>query len=252
LLVPGRPTDIPFSNTKITAKEIYPGSRILVVLNINKNKLGQVNYGTGKDVSDESVQDAGEDLDVKWYSSSYINVPLFIEPYVFPVLENWTVERTELPPAFSPNVPYRGLEEIHFPHGWADSNSSLYWTVSYLFRLAGKQPVNSAMLDKLLVTYYDGLIADNAVRRHIPADKLIAVNAHLALQPAMPGDRATYSGYIQSLDYFKQVPITLHCRIHVKPSTTATPLLIEVSRQDFKKRIWQTMDGMASVYSDRR
>jgi hypothetical protein len=34
------------------------------------------NYGTGKDVSDESIADAGEPLRVKWHNDSYVNVPL--------------------------------------------------------------------------------------------------------------------------------------------------------------------------------
>ena len=36
------------------------GSRLLVLLDVNKNQFAQVNYGSGKDVSDESVGDAGE------------------------------------------------------------------------------------------------------------------------------------------------------------------------------------------------
>jgi len=34
------------------------------------------NYGTGKDVSDESIADAGEPLRVKWHNDSYVNVPV--------------------------------------------------------------------------------------------------------------------------------------------------------------------------------
>jgi uncharacterized protein len=36
----------------------------------------QVNYGTGKDVSDETVADAGEPLSVKWLGDSFIEVPV--------------------------------------------------------------------------------------------------------------------------------------------------------------------------------
>jgi uncharacterized protein len=35
-----------------------------------------VNYGTGKDVSDESVADAGEPLTIDILSGSYIEIPL--------------------------------------------------------------------------------------------------------------------------------------------------------------------------------
>ncbi|MGZ3871941.1 MAG: hypothetical protein ACXVJD_03430 [Mucilaginibacter sp.] len=76
LLVAGAVTDIPFTHTKITARPPGKGSRILVVLNIIKNPLSQVNHGTGKDVSDESIAGCRHPAAGKWYSGSYIRVPL--------------------------------------------------------------------------------------------------------------------------------------------------------------------------------
>ena len=76
LLQPGKITAIPFSNTKVVSRQLSRGSRLLVVINVNKNRFCQVNYGTGKDVSDESIADAKTPLKVKWYNSSYIEVPV--------------------------------------------------------------------------------------------------------------------------------------------------------------------------------
>ena len=38
--------------------------------------MWQVNYGTGRDVSDESIKDAGEPLKIEIRSGSYLEVPL--------------------------------------------------------------------------------------------------------------------------------------------------------------------------------
>lgn len=76
LLQPGKITAIPFSNTKVVSRQLSRGSRLLVVINVNKNRFCQVNYGTGKDVSTESIADAKIPLKVKWYNSSYIEVPV--------------------------------------------------------------------------------------------------------------------------------------------------------------------------------
>jgi uncharacterized protein len=46
-----------------------------VLLDVDKNPFAQINYGTGKDVSDESIQDAGAPLAICWHSNSFINVP---------------------------------------------------------------------------------------------------------------------------------------------------------------------------------
>jgi len=48
----------------------------VLVLDVNKNAGAQVNLGTGKDVSDETIADAGVPLQIKWYSDSEINIPL--------------------------------------------------------------------------------------------------------------------------------------------------------------------------------
>lgn len=76
LLIPNKKTIIPIINSTMTAKLIEKGSRLVIVLNVNKNSGAQVNMGTGKDVSEETIEDAGEPLEVKWFSDSRINIPL--------------------------------------------------------------------------------------------------------------------------------------------------------------------------------
>jgi uncharacterized protein len=48
----------------------------VVVLAIVKGPAAQLNYGTGKDVSDETVADAHEPLRLKWFEASYIDIPV--------------------------------------------------------------------------------------------------------------------------------------------------------------------------------
>jgi uncharacterized protein len=76
LLTPGKIETIPFSQTGIISRQLGVGSRLLVLLTVNKNGNAQVNYGTGKDVSDESIADAGEPLQVRWYNDSVLHVPV--------------------------------------------------------------------------------------------------------------------------------------------------------------------------------
>jgi hypothetical protein len=54
---------------------MQPGSRLLVLVDAIKIPA-QVNYGTGKDVSDESIKDAGDPLKIEIRSGSYSEVPL--------------------------------------------------------------------------------------------------------------------------------------------------------------------------------
>ena len=77
LLAPNELFTFPFSNTRLISKKLQKGSRLLVILDVNRNPFSQVNYGTGKEVSNESVKDANEPLHIKWFTDSFIKIPIF-------------------------------------------------------------------------------------------------------------------------------------------------------------------------------
>ncbi len=76
LLRPGKVETIDFERSRMVSKKLSRGSRLLVVLNVNKNPFAQINYGTGKNVSDETIADAKEPLLIRWLSDSFIRVPV--------------------------------------------------------------------------------------------------------------------------------------------------------------------------------
>lgn len=76
LLKPNKIVTIPFSNTHLVSKQLNKGSRLLVVLNVNKNPFSELNYGTGKVVTEETIKDAKESLKIKWYNNSFVKIPI--------------------------------------------------------------------------------------------------------------------------------------------------------------------------------
>jgi putative CocE/NonD family hydrolase len=76
LLAPNVKTSIPFNKARMTSKKISKGSRLVVVINVIKEPFTEINYGTGKDVSTETIADAKDPLIIKWYNDSYIKIPL--------------------------------------------------------------------------------------------------------------------------------------------------------------------------------
>jgi uncharacterized protein len=58
------------------SRQLGKGSRLMVVVNVNKNPFAQVNHGTGKDVSDESAADGREPLIIHWHNDSFVEVPI--------------------------------------------------------------------------------------------------------------------------------------------------------------------------------
>ena len=77
LLQPNKIESIPFSNTRLVSKQLSKGSRLLITLNVNKNAFSELNYGTGKEVSSETIKDAKVPLKIKWYNDSFVQIPIW-------------------------------------------------------------------------------------------------------------------------------------------------------------------------------
>lgn len=76
VLTPGKVELVPIKRSRMISKRLQAGSRIAVVLNVNVNENAQINYGTGGDVSDETIANAETPLIVTWRSDSYIDLPI--------------------------------------------------------------------------------------------------------------------------------------------------------------------------------
>lgn len=76
LLKVGKRQSLDFRSEILTSRLMQGGSRIVIVLGIVKRSDLQINYGTGKDVSNETIEDANTPLRIKWFSDSYIELPI--------------------------------------------------------------------------------------------------------------------------------------------------------------------------------
>jgi putative CocE/NonD family hydrolase len=76
LLTPGARRRLDFRSIRLMSHRCRPESRLVMVLQIVKGSGQQINYGTGKDVSDETIADAGRPLRIRWYADSYLELPV--------------------------------------------------------------------------------------------------------------------------------------------------------------------------------
>lgn len=74
LLTPGRPQTLTFESETITAVRLNPGSRLVALVGVPFRPGMQINYGTGGDVSAESMADAGEPLMIQFLPGSYLEL----------------------------------------------------------------------------------------------------------------------------------------------------------------------------------
>ncbi|WP_027381978.1 CocE/NonD family hydrolase [Epilithonimonas caeni] len=76
LLTPGKKETITFENTHLISKQLQEGSRLVIVLNVNKNPFSELNYGSGKTVTAETIADAKEPLIIQWFNDSFVEIPV--------------------------------------------------------------------------------------------------------------------------------------------------------------------------------
>ena len=76
LLKAGERQKLSFKSERITSRQLQAGSRIAMVLSISKRPDREINYGTGGDVSQESIADGKVPMKIRWHSDSYIDIPV--------------------------------------------------------------------------------------------------------------------------------------------------------------------------------
>jgi len=76
LLKPNKKLIVPIKNSFVICKKMNKGSRLLLTVGINNSPDWEINYGSGKEVSRETIADAGEPMEIQFTNQSYIVIPL--------------------------------------------------------------------------------------------------------------------------------------------------------------------------------
>ena len=77
LIVPGRPTVLPFRSGRLTSRLLAKGSRLVFLLSVPRQPRMQMNLGSGKDVSDEVKVDGETPLRITWSGESFVQFPVW-------------------------------------------------------------------------------------------------------------------------------------------------------------------------------
>lgn len=162
----------------------------------------------------------------------------WVAPYNLNKPKDWGVERFAIPISFAPQIDYKGIEDIRFTPGWAKVTSEEYWSYAFLWYLDGEVKLDTKKLEQNFRSYYSGLISVNG--SEIPKEKLIPVVTSFKEIQKDKDDNKTFSGTIKMLDYMKQVPITLFCKVHIGSwsEENKTLMFFELSPQPFTHKVW--------------
>jgi putative CocE/NonD family hydrolase len=76
LLRAGEEQQLDVTVHRVLGRRIQAGSRIVIALGVVKRPDRQINYGTGGDVSTESIADAQVPVRIRWSSGTYFDLPV--------------------------------------------------------------------------------------------------------------------------------------------------------------------------------
>ena len=61
---------------RFAGRRLAAGSRLVAWVGVNKRPEQEIDYGSGRDVREEYLENAGVPLQVRWYSGSYLELPV--------------------------------------------------------------------------------------------------------------------------------------------------------------------------------
>ena len=76
LLQPGRVQQLDFQAQRLVSRRVAPGSRLLLSVGVAKQRDLQLNYGSGKEVSSETLADARQPLRLQLLAGSWVELPV--------------------------------------------------------------------------------------------------------------------------------------------------------------------------------
>jgi putative CocE/NonD family hydrolase len=76
LMKAGKRQGLDFQSERLIGRRLQAGSRLVLVLSVQKRPDQEINYGTGGDVSEESLADGRRALKIRWHADSYVDLPI--------------------------------------------------------------------------------------------------------------------------------------------------------------------------------
>ena len=80
-------------------------------------------------------------------------------PYQVPTPKGWAEETIALPPAFAPDMKWKGTEELRFAPGMFRADAPDFFSYALLFWLPDDTEISAKVMERELLAYYRGLAA---------------------------------------------------------------------------------------------
>jgi len=163
----------------------------------------------------------------------------------------WSFESFPLPPVFSPDFPYKGVEELRFSPGMFKKDSLDYFSYAFVAQLDNTTAIMQSEIKNYLLTYFKGLCGSTAKERKLSIDTsqiTVSIEKKNNVPPGVP----IYNALLNIFGVFADgAPVTLNAEIKVlnNINTKNTYLVFIASPRKKTDDIWKQLYKIQSGFS---
>jgi hypothetical protein len=170
-------------------------------------------------------------------------------PYQVPTPTGWAGETIALPPAFAPDMKWKGTEELRFAPGMFKADAPDFFSYALFFWLPDDADTDPRAMERELLAYYRGLAAAVLKGKKQEVDTkafTLAITAAREQPDKRPGGE-TVAGYVGELNWTEPFatgkPQTLRLEIHSWPIAKHKHHCVFVcaSPQPETAAVWKTL-----------
>ena len=163
----------------------------------------------------------------------------------------WEFERFPLPPTFSSNFPYKGVEELRFSPGMFKKDAPDYFSYAFVAQLDNTSSISQQEVKEYLLSYFIGLCASTAKQRKLSIDTSL-IKVSIEKKTKTSADAVIYNAVMDVFGVFADgAPVTLNAEIKVlnDPNAKRTYLIFITSPKEKTDSIWQQLYAIQNAFT---
>ena len=180
-------------------------------------------------------------------------------PYQIPTPTGWAKETIALPPAFAPDLKWKGTEELRFAPGMFKAYAPDFFSYALLFWLPDDAAIDAKTMERELLAYYRGLAAAvlQAKKQEVDTKAFTLTLTAAKQQPDKRPGGETVAGHVGELKWTEPFatgkPQSLRLEIHSWPSAKHKHIFVFVcaSPQPDTSAVWKTLREIRAGFTCR-
>ena len=168
-------------------------------------------------------------------------------PYQVPTPTGWAQETLALPPAFAPDMKWKGTGELRFAPGMFKADAPDFFSYALLFWLPDDAAIDAKTMERELLAYYRGLAAAvlKAKKQEVDTKAFTLTLTTAKQQPDKRPGGETVAGYVGELKWTEPFatgkPQTLHLEIQSWPGAKHRCVFVCASPQPPTAAVWNSL-----------